>query len=76
MTRPDERSSHRLSIAPWNFCGMRATIFPSGGFRYGGNVKSRLPRGMGELAGRRTPGVPKLNHYAIKSLVVAKTSMR
>lgn len=39
-------------------------------------MKSRLPRGMGELAGGRKPGDPKLNHYAMKSLVVAKTSMR
>ena len=40
------------------------------------DVRSRQPRGRRELARRHKPGGPKLNLYAIKSLVVVKTSMR
>ena len=39
-------------------------------------MRRRLSRGMGELARQRRPDAPKLNHDAIKALVVANTSMR
>jgi hypothetical protein len=49
MTRPDERSSLRVSIAPWNLCGMRATIFLNEGFRYGGQCEEQAAAWYGRI---------------------------